>query len=118
MSGLVNIGAMHAIADADYIRATEWARPVRETLSPIQVIMANQDHAVRLKRIAAEAKRWFNFEIPMNNEKIDQQKLDAALKGHPDLEKRMALKRNLQHQNARGARQAARRRRKTSRWAR
>jgi hypothetical protein len=65
----------------------------RETLTAIEVIAANEDNAVKVRRVISEAKRY-NFEIRAN-ERVDAFRLDEALRGHPDIEGRMRLKRNL-----------------------
>jgi hypothetical protein len=66
--------------------------PERECLTCIEVIAANEDNAVRVRRVIAEAKR-LGFEIRAN-QKIDIFKMDEALKGK-DVERRMTLKKNL-----------------------
>ena len=67
--------------------------PARECLTAIETIAANEDNAIKVRRVISEAKRY-GFEIRAN-EKIVPFKLDEALRGHPDIEGRMRLKRNL-----------------------
>lgn len=75
-----NGGQVHAAAASDHC------------LTPLQVVQANADNGIRLKRVCAEAAR-LGYQIKPA-EKINMFELDSALAGK-DVEARMRLKRNL-----------------------